>query len=739
MGKKSRIKKRDREQNKISTIGRTQAIADSNEHWIRKHEVIFILLMVLLVGMIYSNTLESPFLFDDKSNIMKNYDVRMIEISLDTIKKAIWSNRPVSMLSFAFNYYFHKLNPFGYHLVNIFIHIIVGILLYVFLKNTFQILNKNKKEYFLSRPENSSAILFLTVFIWLVHPLQTQSVTYIVQRMNSLASLFYLLAFWSYIKARLSGNKIFFIITVISGFLALGSKEIAVTLPFFIFLYEWYFFRDLDFNWLKNQYKWMISISVLFLVSIFIFVGPNPMDKILDGYDVYPFTMFQRVLTQFRVLILYISLIIYPNPSRMILDYNFSVSQSLFSPFTTFISMIIILAILSFAILRARKNPLVSFSILWFFGNLFIESSIVALDLVFEHRIYLPSMFIILIFVISVFKYIKLEKLSYGLLIIIISIFSVWTYQRNGVWENAFTFWQDNVKKSQNNPRPKLNLAIAMTEEGRTDEAVQLYHEIINIAPTNSKAYNNLGNVLVNMGKIDEAILYFQKGIRVKPRDAELNYNLGNAFLGKNDLRNAIKSFQKSIELNNNYPKAYNNLGFTLAATGRIDEAISKYYKALKIDRENTEALNNLGLAFAAQGKLDKAIIEYNKVLRIEPDNVKTILNLGSAFSNMGKIDKAMTYFDKALKLNPAHPDTYYNIGNVHRKKKDLKKAEELYGKAISLDPFFFDARYNLGTILMKQNKLSPAIIEFKKIIEEYKILQTSKTFVCKLIPLLPN
>jgi len=218
-------------------------------------EVLMLSSLALLVLLIYSNTLGGPFIFDDSHNIRDNPHIRLSRLTLEGITRAGLespsSNRPVANISFALDYYFHQYNILGYHLVNILIHAATAILLYLFVKTTLSIPSLS------SRYAHHGWIAFFAAFIWLAHPIQTQSVTYIVQRMNSMAAMFYVLSFLLYAKARLAGEKrkkwALFAGCILSGILSLGSKEIAATLPFFIFLYEWYLFQDLSWTWLKRH------------------------------------------------------------------------------------------------------------------------------------------------------------------------------------------------------------------------------------------------------------------------------------------------------------------------------------------------------------------------------------------------------------------------------------------------------------------------------------------------------
>ena len=165
--------------------------------------------------------------------------------------------------------------------------------------------------------------------IWLVHPLHVQSVTYIIQRMNSLAAMFYILAMLLYARGRLARGKgkqsVFFLSSLGAGMLALGSKENAATLPLFILLYEWFFLQDLSFSWLRKRFLPILGVGVFLFFVAMIFLGQHPFDAILNSYGSRDFNMGQRVLTEFRVVLFYMGLLLFPHPARLNIDHDFSI------------------------------------------------------------------------------------------------------------------------------------------------------------------------------------------------------------------------------------------------------------------------------------------------------------------------------------------------------------------------------------------------------------------------------
>ena len=354
--------------------------------------------VILIAGVAlvaYSNTFYAPFNFDDIPNILNNPNIQIKVFTWDRLEQLIRNTyketiRVFSYFTLALNYYFGEFNVFGYHLVNFFIHIASGIFLYWFLILTFN-LSSLKEKY----GAISYKVALFTSLIFVCHPIQTQSVTYIVQRMASMAGMFYLLSLVLYVKGRLSfGRRRYFYFggTVLTYLLGVFSKENVAILPLFIGLYEFYFFQNLDLSPKGKRVLYGLVLGLLLLGAFgFILWGQRYIDVIREGYRYRTFTISERVLTQFRVVLYYVTLLIYPHPSRLNLDYDFPISKTILNPPTTLISISIIVALIGYSIYAARKRPILSFCILWYFGNLVIESSIFPLEMVFEHRLYLPA------------------------------------------------------------------------------------------------------------------------------------------------------------------------------------------------------------------------------------------------------------------------------------------------------------------------------------------------------------
>jgi hypothetical protein len=311
----------------------------------------------------------------------------MEQLIKNTYKNSI---RIFSYFTLALNYYFGEFDVFGYHLVNLIIHITSGIVLYWFLLLTFNVPHLKEKYGGISY-----RVALFGSLIFIAHPIQTQSVTYIVQRMASMAGMFYLLSMVLYVKGRLSSGRVkyvYFLGMALSYLLGVFSKENVAILPLFIAIYEFYFFQNLDLGPRGKKMLFILGAVLLGLLAfMFMIWGKRYIEVTIADYQYRTFTLSERVLTQFRVVLYYVTLLIYPHPSRLNLDYDFPISKTIFDPLTTVLCMLIIAGLIGYSFWVAKKKPVLSFFILWYFGNLVIESSIFGLEMVYEHRLYLPS------------------------------------------------------------------------------------------------------------------------------------------------------------------------------------------------------------------------------------------------------------------------------------------------------------------------------------------------------------
>jgi tetratricopeptide (TPR) repeat protein len=605
----------------------------------RRFPVLLGIGIILLLGfIIYSNSFDCSFHFDDEHSIVENLEIRDI-----TDINTLWNinhTRFIPNLTFALNYHFGELNVKGYHIFNLLIHLINACLVYWL---TFLICSSPALKHHTALKDKKTFAL-ITALLFISHPLATQSVTYIVQRLASIAAMFYFLSLALYMKGRLIDKKnrsryLLFAGALISAILAMLSKENAFTLPFAILLFEFTLFRKkVQTNKILN-YKNVILLSsflifiafVLFTFSFSVF-EPIP----IELGNTYAVTPFNYLYTQFSVIVKYIQLLILPINQN--LDYDFPLSNSLFE-LRTILSLSALLIIMGLAIFLFKKHRIISLGIFWFFLTLSIESSIIPIsDLIFEHRTYLPSFgfFIILSYCLFGLLSKKYKSASYFILAVIILSNSWLTYNRNKVWKNDLTLWNDVISKSPNKARPYGTRGDYFQDIKKYDEALADYSNALKINPSYSTAYHNRATVYKQLGQLDNAINDYTQAINIDSSYMLAFYNRGNAKLQQEKFNQAIDDFSEAIRLSPDFKVAYYARSYAYWKIQDYNEVIDDCSKAISIDPNYSQAFHLRGIAYMNLGRLNEAIADYEQALSIEPGLAGVRENLNLAKRNLG-------------------------------------------------------------------------------------------------------
>ena len=623
----------------------------------RNYKLLSIIILLLFGFIVYSNTFFNSFHFDDGSGIVNNFAIRDIW-NLRNIWNA-WPARFITILTFALNYHFSKVNVFSYHVFNTAIHLASAIL--VFWLTILILSTPTMKKNAISKYADSIALFVGLIFV--THPVQTQSVTYIWQRSSSLVGFFYLFSLCFYIKTRLLqiDNKatskwpFFYAFSYVFCILSMFTKENAATLPLIVLLCEFCFFNIERYaNW-KYALYFLITILIIPLL-LFSTRSENFMciqrliDKPLNKGGAY-------FLTQFRVILTYIRLLFAPLNQN--LDYDYPIAKNLMD-INTLGSLFILAAIIMGAIRIFPRYRLLSFGIFWFFITLLPESSIVPLDdVIFEHRLYLPIVGYSL-FIVSGMYYLfgkNALKQVVIILLMIVTSYSILTYYRNFVWKDELTLWNDVTCKSPHKARPYNNRGNAYKKKGNLDQAFLDYSKAIEVDPNYALAYYNRGLLYQDRGNLDQALLDYNKGIEIDPNYALAYYNRGLLYQDRGNLDQALLDYNKGIEIDPNYALAYYNRGNTYRSKGNINQAFLDYNKTIEIDPNCDLAYLNRGLLYRKQGNINQALLDYNKVIEIDPNHALAYNNRGIAYYIKKEYDKSLRDIlqAKALgcKINP--------------------------------------------------------------------------------------
>lgn len=664
----------------------------------RYFDLVGLFITILLGIILYSNSFDCTFHLDDFGSIIENKMIRELHDF-----KSWWNyskTRTLSYYSFALNYHYGQLNVWGYHLVNLVIHLINACLVWWLTLLIYS--SPNLKNNSLSKYNNQIALA--TALLFVSHPLATGSVTYIVQRIACLMTLFYLFSIAFYLKARLTEKQslvkyLLFVLSALFALMAMITKENAFTLPFAILLVEIFFVRTESLRVYFKGYRWILllfilSVFIVIIISRFSFDIFKPIPPSL-GHN-YTLTPINYLFTQFSVIIKYIQLLMFP--FNQMIDYDYPISQSFFE-IKTIGSFLLILTIIITGVKLFEKHRLISFGIFWFFLTLSIESSIVPIqDVIFEHRTYLPSygFFIILSSSIFILYNAKFKFLVIGILALIICLNSYLTYERNKVWKDEVSLWSDNIKKAPDLARPLTNRGNAYVNLKQWDKAIADYSRGIAIDSMFFKAYYNRGFAYSNMRNWDLAIKDYSKAISLKNDYIVALHARGFAYANIGQWDNSRIDYTRVIALNPNYRDAYLNRGIAFENLKEWDKAIEDYTHTIRLDPNYSRAYYNRGNVFRNLKDWNKAIDDYTSAIKIDPNYVNAYYNRAVAFGNMLQWDKSIADYTSVLKIDPKYKQAYINRGAAYGNLMQWDKAIEDYTSALRIDPNYKLASSNL-------------------------------------------
>ncbi len=584
-----------------------------------------IISLSLAAFIIYSNSLSVEWHYDDHINILENQNIRLTDISLANLQNTFYVDgrllRPLAYLSFAINYYFGQYQVFGYHLVNLLIHIITSLVLFTLIFQTLH-LPTIKDEY----QDRAYSIALLSAFLWAVHPIQVHAVTTIVQRMASMCGMFYVLSMLLYLNARLSRKRsnaaLFYFFALCAGIVSLGTKENAIMLPVCLFFYDFILIQGL--KKVKNLRQILIFCSII--AALFVAVSFFYLDfsSIPNSYGDRPYTLLERLLTEPRIIVFYISLILYPLSSRMTLLHDPAISHSLFDPWTTLPAIIFITTAIILALRFAAKKPLLSFCVIFFFLNHVVEGSFIALELIYEHRNYIPSMFIFIPVSMAILHIIRYFSYSHTLKYLFVFSFSFLmamlahtVYYRNQIMNTEIGLWLANIEKS-----PRL-----------------------------SRVHNNIGQYFWNKGQLEKACVSFSTAYSLN-REMNRNqygliaFNLGNCFFNlKMDFEKAKALYEKSIELYPGDPSSYSGLGLVYLKKGDKNTAKKYLLAAFKAEPEHPEYLHNLSLMHFLEKDYNRSIDLAKQALSFNKNDIPSLMLLAQSYYAKDDLQQSMKYW----------------------------------------------------------------------------------------------
>ena len=664
----------------------------------------------------YANSFSAPFVLDDLLAIVTNPSIRHFGSALQPpLDAATATGRPVLNVSLAVNYASGGVGVRGYHAVNLLIHVCAGLALFGIVRRTLAL-----------RRTDATFVAFVAALLWTVHPLQTESVTYVVQRAESLMGLFYLLTLYGFVRGakysevrnqrsevsglppaaiRPLGSGLWLPVSVLSCLLGMGTKEVMVSAPVMVLLYDRTFvsgsFRE---SWRRHR-SYYAALAATWLPLAWLVAASHGRNN-TAGFGV-AVSWWQYALTQFPAIVRYLELAAWPHP--LVFDYG---AQWVDNAWSVLPQAALVIALGIGSVVALWRRPVWGFFGFWFFSILAPTSIMPGLrQTMAEQRMYLA---LAPVMVGSALLLAQLGARGRWAGIGLALALAWLTARRNENYRSNLSLWADTVAKVPDNAFAQHNFGLALFEQDRPREAEEHYRTALRLNPNLPETHNNLGVVLTTDKRLPEAIAEYEEALRLKPGYADAHNNLGFALAAVGQWTGAIAQFTEALRLKPGYAEAENGLGSALAGAGQTEEAVAHYERALQLKPGYAEAHNNLGSAFMKLGRLDQAGREFEAILQNAPDNLQARENLGTVFVRLRRPDEAVSQYEYALRLDPDNAETHSDLAIALIQSGRRAEALPHFQEAVRLAPGRAIFHANLGNALAESGHTAEAVAEYE-------------------------
>ncbi len=671
----------------------------------------FSLLLVLGCILAYSNTLDSPFILDDDWNISKNQCVRDISIHnlfVGCPDTGI-SGRPLATLTFGLNFWISGEQTWSYHLLNLIIHILSTLTLFGICTLTF---SSKAMDNFFGR--DALILAFFCAAIWSLHPMQTQAVTYITQRLESMMGLCFLTAFYFAIRGWQSKKKNYWhALSIFFVLLGVGAKEVIVAAPLIFLVYDYLFVHHNFKTALKRSPLLYCGLMLSWVVLGLLVMTGRTSDHALGATN--ESGSLQYLLTQPKAIIHYLANTFWPN--SLSLDHgNYTPQSDAFKAEVSFsyvLAIALSLTIVLATVLLLFKRRYAGFALFWFLVILAPTSSILPLFCpIEEHRMYLPLAGIVVLVVTCMFYIYRhrrpadipisvknMRRLVLSLFSIAIIALGIATYHRNQDYVSGLAIWQDTVQKNPQNPRAHSNLSIYLARSGQLDQAVRHARIALEMDPNNADTHINLGCAYKLQGRREEAMTQFLQSLRLDEQNASAHYNIAEIYDDLGSTEKALFHYRRSLQLDNLDPRTHTNYAQLLSRLGRIELAIQHYQTAIKLSPSYHLAYNNLGLLMLRLKRMDESLALLKTAVALKEDFAPAYHNLGYALFLRSQPEQAIVYLKKAVALNANNANTHLLMIECYLAMQNNQAALSSFAEVRRLDPDLaqrISAKYDL-------------------------------------------
>lgn len=656
-------------------------------------------LLAVVTLAAYANSFFGPFIFDDVSSVAQNPAIRHLwplrsVLALDGLSTL--GGRPLANLSFAVDYAIGGPAVWTYHATNLAIHVLAGLALFGIVRRTLS--SARLRDRF------GSAALPLAATIaglWLLHPLQTEAVTYIVQRVESLAGLFYLVTLYALVRAGADqpasvGRRLWLGLSVAACFAGMATKEDVVSAPLLVLVYDRTFVTGgFAAAWRARRGYYLALVGSWILLAASIASTHGRGGTVSFDSNVTPLLYLQ---TQCYAIGHYLRLAFWPHP--LVFDYGVA---GIFHPAQVWPQASLLLGLFGATLWAVWRRPVLGFVGLWFFAILSPTSSIVpiATQTIAEHRMYLALAAVIVLVVAA--AYALLGRHSFWLWVPAAGALGVVTHLRNADYRSEIAIWQDVAAHRPLNYRAHYVLGGAYAKAGDYARSVAEYERALQLDPGASAekdshlAHTSLGESLLRLGRTDDAIAHFRTALQIKPDFAPAHLALANALVYEGRIEEAIAPYRTALRLAPREASSHRNLAYALLVTGHPNEAIAEYRTAVQLDPTYAAAYAGLGYALIRANRPGEAIAPCEQALKLRPNDADAHNFLGIALAQLQRPADAIAHFEAALRLNPEAADVHSNLGNALSALHRSTAAISQYRQAVKLDPGYAPAHRNLA------------------------------------------
>lgn len=562
--------------------------------------------------VVYSNTFHVPFLFDGRFFIEADPGIHELKFPW---KFMGGTTRPLTRLTFALNYAAGQLNLAGYHAVNLAIHTLAALALYGLIRRTFQ-----SPKFQGNSVQNSDGLALSAALIWAIHPLQTESVTYIFQRAESLMGLFYLLTLYCMARGFQSvptGAR-WKVAAWVSCFLGMGAKAIMVTAPVMAVVYDRYFWAH---SWkeiwtLRKRFYMLMAANWVILLTIA--VGPHESAQTVGVGSLGVSPWFYAV-HQARSISQYLSLTFWP--FNLVFYYGHPLAGGFFR---TRLSIVVVASLIAATFCAVKFKSKLGFLGIWFFVILVPTSSFFPIaDFTAEHRMYLPLAAMAVLTVYFIYWATRMliaesgrrARVQIAIVAAVAVALCARTFHRNSLYGSRLRLWSDTTSKRPASPRAHLQLGLAMYEVGRINDAIDEFKKALGLpkVPWSEKYINvmlclNLANIYENIGDEAQAQIYYQKALKSDPRHYDIRCDVARLMAAGGHINQAIDLLHEGLKIDPDNDMLHQHLGFYLEKTGAIEEAIDHYSQAVARSPNVWAIHYSLGRALIKAGRVPEGI-----------------------------------------------------------------------------------------------------------------------------------